>query len=122
MAIDSRTDKSTPPQVRMPAGVQGPTTSAQRSPASPPMFLRNFWYMAVPAKSLRRGKMIGKKLLGQSVLLGREREGMPFAMRDLRPRSSYWLGSLNSLLFTTPVSPLIERTLTLASLEKAMLP
>jgi phenylpropionate dioxygenase-like ring-hydroxylating dioxygenase large terminal subunit len=29
--------------------------------------------------------MIGKKLLGQSVLLGRDREGLPFAMRDLCP-------------------------------------
>jgi phenylpropionate dioxygenase-like ring-hydroxylating dioxygenase large terminal subunit len=50
-----------------------------------PMFLRNLWYMAAPAKSLRAGAMRRQMLLGEPVLVGRLNNGEPFALRDICP-------------------------------------
>lgn len=47
--------------------------------------LRDMWYMAVPGQQLKRGQMLGKKLLGISMLLGRDANGAVFAMRDICP-------------------------------------
>lgn len=47
--------------------------------------LRDVWYLAVPGRELPRGKMLGKMLLGQSMLLGRDANGEVFAMRDICP-------------------------------------
>ena len=47
--------------------------------------LRDVWYMALPGRELKRGKMQGKMLLGQSIVLGRDADGKPFALRDICP-------------------------------------
>lgn len=47
--------------------------------------LRDVWYMAAPGRELRRGQMLGKMLLGQSIVLGRDAAGQPFALRDICP-------------------------------------
>ena len=47
--------------------------------------LRDLWYMALPGQRLKRGQFLGKKLLGQSMLLGRDSSGEVFAMRDICP-------------------------------------
>lgn len=48
-------------------------------------FLRDLWYMAAPAASLRAGAMRRQMLLGEPILLGRLRDGKAFAMRDICP-------------------------------------
>jgi phenylpropionate dioxygenase-like ring-hydroxylating dioxygenase large terminal subunit len=48
-------------------------------------FLRDLWYMAAPAASLRPGVLRRQMLLGEPVLLGRLRDGTAFAMRDICP-------------------------------------
>ena len=53
--------------------------------AEPVEVLRDVWYMAVPGQDLKSGKMLGKKILGQSLLLGRTAEGSVFALRDICP-------------------------------------
>ena len=47
--------------------------------------LRDLWYMAVPGQQLKRGQMLGKILLGQSLVLGRDANGDVFALRDICP-------------------------------------
>lgn len=47
--------------------------------------LRNFWYLAMPARRLHRRQMVPRTLLGEPLLLGRTSEGAPFALRDLCP-------------------------------------
>lgn len=51
-------------------------------------FLREMWYYAVPSKSLKRGKMQGKTMLGEPVLLGRDADGIAFALRDICPHQA----------------------------------
>jgi phenylpropionate dioxygenase-like ring-hydroxylating dioxygenase large terminal subunit len=55
------------------------------SSASESEILRDLWYLALPGRELRPGRMVGKKLLGQSLLLGRDRAGEVFALRDICP-------------------------------------
>lgn len=50
-----------------------------------PLFLRNLWYMACTAASLRRGTLRRQILLGEPVLVGRGRRGEVFALRDICP-------------------------------------
>ncbi len=47
--------------------------------------LRNFWYMAIPGKQLKRGQMIHKRMLGDPIVIGRRTDGQVFAMRDICP-------------------------------------
>lgn len=47
--------------------------------------LREAWYYAVPGHKLRRGKTLGKIMLGEPILLGRDHNGTAFALRDLCP-------------------------------------
>jgi phenylpropionate dioxygenase-like ring-hydroxylating dioxygenase large terminal subunit len=47
--------------------------------------LREAWYYAVPSRRLARGKTLAKIMLGEPVLLGRGRDGVAFALRDLCP-------------------------------------
>lgn len=49
------------------------------------MFLRDIWYFALPAESLRPGAMTHKVLLGEPIVIGREENGTPFALRDVCP-------------------------------------
>ncbi|HEY3637670.1 MAG TPA: aromatic ring-hydroxylating dioxygenase subunit alpha [Rhizomicrobium sp.] len=48
-------------------------------------FLRNLWYRAAPANSLRRGQLSRHILLGEPILLGRTHDGRAFALRDICP-------------------------------------
>jgi phenylpropionate dioxygenase-like ring-hydroxylating dioxygenase large terminal subunit len=47
--------------------------------------LREAWYYAAPSRSLPRGGMIALTMLGEPVLLGRDRAGAVFALRDICP-------------------------------------
>ncbi|HSS14628.1 MAG TPA: aromatic ring-hydroxylating dioxygenase subunit alpha [Rhizomicrobium sp.] len=48
-------------------------------------FLRDLWYMPALASSLRPGDMRREMLLGEPVVLGRMKDGAPFALRDICP-------------------------------------
>lgn len=54
------------------------------NPAATP-FLRNLWYYVCPATELRRGRMMHKQLVGEPILLGRDSQDHPFALRDICP-------------------------------------
>ena len=47
--------------------------------------LRNFWYLALAGRDLKAGRMTGLRLLGESLLLGRTKDGGVFALRDICP-------------------------------------
>jgi phenylpropionate dioxygenase-like ring-hydroxylating dioxygenase large terminal subunit len=47
--------------------------------------LRDVWYYAVPGQRLRRGRTLPKTILGEPLLLGRDRDGAVFALRDICP-------------------------------------
>ena len=47
--------------------------------------LRGLWYVAMPGRTLARGKLQAKTLLGEPVLLGRTSDGAVFALRDMCP-------------------------------------
>ena len=48
-------------------------------------YLRDLWYFAVPGQRLRRGRTMSITMLGEPLLVGRDRDGSPFALRDLCP-------------------------------------
>jgi phenylpropionate dioxygenase-like ring-hydroxylating dioxygenase large terminal subunit len=47
--------------------------------------LREVWYYAAPSRSVRRGGVLARTMLGEPVLIGRDREGAVFALRDICP-------------------------------------
>jgi phenylpropionate dioxygenase-like ring-hydroxylating dioxygenase large terminal subunit len=47
--------------------------------------LREAWYYAAPSHRVKRGRMLGRVMLGEPVLIGRDRSGAAFALRDLCP-------------------------------------
>ena len=47
--------------------------------------LREAWYYAAPSRSVGRGGMLARTMLGEPVLIGRDREGAVFALRDICP-------------------------------------
>jgi phenylpropionate dioxygenase-like ring-hydroxylating dioxygenase large terminal subunit len=47
--------------------------------------LREAWYYAAPSRKLRPGRMLARTMLGEPVLLGRDRDGAVFALRDICP-------------------------------------
>ena len=47
--------------------------------------LREAWYYAVPGRLVKRARMRSLVMLGQPVLIGRERNGGVFALRDICP-------------------------------------
>lgn len=51
-------------------------------PADP---LYDAWYMVGTGRRIKPGKMVGKKLLGQGVMVGRSAAGEVFALRDICP-------------------------------------
>lgn len=48
-------------------------------------FIYNLWYVAAAGSQVKRGKTLAKTMLGQDVLLGRDKNGMVFALRDFCP-------------------------------------
>jgi phenylpropionate dioxygenase-like ring-hydroxylating dioxygenase large terminal subunit len=49
------------------------------------MFLEDVWYLAMPARRLKRGKTVPLQVAGQPLLFGRKSDGGVFALRDLCP-------------------------------------
>src|ERR1044071_1240662 len=45
--------------------------------------LREVWYYAVPGRRLGHGRTLAKTILGEPLLLGRDRAGAVFALRDI---------------------------------------
>lgn len=54
------------------------------SPSSP-HFLRGLWYVAAASADIARGKMSHRTLLGEPVLIGRDKSGVAFAISDTCP-------------------------------------
>ncbi len=50
-----------------------------------PVFLKGAWYLAFPAKELKKGDTISRKLLGRKLLFGRDGNGRVFCLRDICP-------------------------------------
>ncbi|MEM1384754.1 MAG: aromatic ring-hydroxylating dioxygenase subunit alpha [Pseudomonadota bacterium] len=48
-------------------------------------FIRGLWYVAMPSRELKPGKMVAKTLLGDPILFARRSDGSVFAIRDLCP-------------------------------------
>jgi phenylpropionate dioxygenase-like ring-hydroxylating dioxygenase large terminal subunit len=61
-------------------GIAG--TSSPQDAAAP---LREAWYYAVPSRRLRRRARLGKVMLGEPILIGRDTAGTPFALHDPCP-------------------------------------
>ncbi len=49
------------------------------------LMLFGFWYRALPANQLRRGQLAKTMLLEQPLVIGRDQQGQPFALRDACP-------------------------------------
>ena len=47
--------------------------------------LHSFWYLALPGRALKTGQFLPKRLMGQPLLLGRNADGTPFALRNICP-------------------------------------
>jgi phenylpropionate dioxygenase-like ring-hydroxylating dioxygenase large terminal subunit len=47
--------------------------------------LREAWYYAAPSRRLRAGRTLARLMFGEPVLLGRDRDGVVFALRDICP-------------------------------------
>src|SRR5262249_17212294 len=47
--------------------------------------LRNSWYHVMPSHRLKAGKMVGRVLLGEPVVIGRTNDGKVFGLRDICP-------------------------------------
>ncbi|MEC9153178.1 MAG: aromatic ring-hydroxylating dioxygenase subunit alpha [Pseudomonadota bacterium] len=49
------------------------------------MFLKNLWYFAHRGDQLKRSSMVSKTLLGKTILIARDADGLPFAVQDICP-------------------------------------
>jgi phenylpropionate dioxygenase-like ring-hydroxylating dioxygenase large terminal subunit len=49
------------------------------------LFLKNLWYLAFHSSFLKKGKLIGKEMLGEKIVIGRDSSGKVFALRDNCP-------------------------------------
>ncbi len=49
------------------------------------LYLKNLWYLAFHGSFLPAGKLVGKEMLGEKIVFGRNKEGKPFALRDNCP-------------------------------------
>ena len=47
--------------------------------------LSEAWYYAAPSRRLRRDRTLARMMLGEPILLGRDRDGAVFALRDICP-------------------------------------
>ena len=63
----------------------GSAANLESIPLNNPQFLRDLWYFALPGRMLKRGAMRATTLLDEPLLLGRDRDGAPFALQDICP-------------------------------------
>jgi len=63
--------------------MDSPLEAGSRPTQSTPLF--GFWYPAISASQVRPGKMKAQILLGLPLVLCRNRQGQPFAFRDICP-------------------------------------
>jgi len=49
------------------------------------LFLKNLWYLAFHSSFLKKGKLVGKEMLGEKIVIGRDSMGKVFALRDNCP-------------------------------------
>jgi phenylpropionate dioxygenase-like ring-hydroxylating dioxygenase large terminal subunit len=49
------------------------------------LWLKDLWYLAAPGRALKPGAVSGHVIMDQPVLIGRAKDGAPFAFRDLCP-------------------------------------
>src|SRR5690606_35119052 len=50
-----------------------------------PLFLRDIWYFALHGSHLRAGKLVRKQIAGEFIVMGRDADGAPFALKDNCP-------------------------------------
>lgn len=50
-----------------------------------PLFLRNIWYYALHGSHLQKGKLVQKQIAGETIVIGRDTGGKPFALKDNCP-------------------------------------
>ena len=69
--------------------VEGDTSKAKKTGASPPGFgkgfLEDIWYFAALGADLGPGRLQRYEIMGHPILLGRQRSGAVYAMRDICP-------------------------------------
>ncbi|MGF1626249.1 MAG: Rieske 2Fe-2S domain-containing protein [Alphaproteobacteria bacterium] len=53
--------------------------------ASPDALLRGLWYFALPSRTLKAGRLVGKTLVGEPIVFARQAGGAVFALRDVCP-------------------------------------
>jgi phenylpropionate dioxygenase-like ring-hydroxylating dioxygenase large terminal subunit len=61
------------------------TTAQERNTEDAAAPLREAWYYAAPGRALRRGQVLHRTMLGEPVLVGRDRDGTVFALHDICP-------------------------------------
>lgn len=49
------------------------------------LYLKNLWYFIMHGSQLKTGKLIGREILGERIVFGRDPSGKPFALRDNCP-------------------------------------
>jgi phenylpropionate dioxygenase-like ring-hydroxylating dioxygenase large terminal subunit len=56
--------------------------NARRSVSSHDVALRDIWYLVMPSRALKPGKLLAQRILNESLVFGRDRSGNPFAMHN----------------------------------------
>jgi len=51
----------------------------------PSLFLKNLWYLAFHGSFLKKGELVGKEMVGEKIVIGRDSNGKVFALRDNCP-------------------------------------
>ena len=46
-------------------------------------WLRDFWYLALPSRAVRAGRLVPKVMLGEPLVFGRDASGRAFALRNI---------------------------------------
>ncbi len=67
------------------AAGQPSQSRAKGGPLETSGLLRGLWYYALPGHRVRRGQMVHRTLLGEPVLIGRDKESRVFAIHDICP-------------------------------------
>lgn len=73
---------------RAPAAYEEATTTKQDVLPVGLTYVDHMWYFASSARAIKAGKMVSKIMLGQPILLGRDRDGKVFALKDICPHQA----------------------------------